>query len=67
MSSTYYPYLVFIAALLWATDAPFRTMLAINLDSSLIVLIEHLINLVIIIPLFVMGWKEIRVLHRKHR
>ena len=67
MSSKYYPYLVFIAALLRATDAPFRTMLAINLDSSLIVLIEHLINLVIIIPLLVMGWKEIKNLHRKDR
>ena len=34
------PYLIFFAAMLWATDAPFRLHLTQDLPSNLIVLVE---------------------------
>ncbi len=46
----YGTYLIFLAAMLWATDAPFRVHLTQNLPSSLIVLIEHFIDVLFIIP-----------------
>lgn len=45
------PLLVFLAAMLWATDAPFRTYLTKDLSSSFIVFVEHFINLVFVLPL----------------
>lgn len=59
------PYLVFLAAMLWASDAPFRFHLAQTLDSSFIVLIEHLINSLIILPFLFINWKEIKSLSWK--
>ncbi len=47
----YGTYLIFLAAMLWATDAPFRLHLTQDLPSSLIVLIEHFIDVLFIIPL----------------
>lgn len=47
------PWLVFIAALLWAVDAPFRKFLTQDLSSTAIVLMEHiLIATVVLIFLF---------------
>jgi drug/metabolite transporter (DMT)-like permease len=59
------PWLVFIAAMLWATDAPFRVHLTKELSSSFIVLAEHFIDVLFILP--VLWWKrrEIKALGGK--
>ena len=59
------PLLIFIAAMLWATDAPFRYHLTRTLDSSFIVLIEHAINVLLILPFIFAGWREIKSLKWK--
>lgn len=41
-------WLVFIAAMLWASDAPFRVGLITELPTEFIVLVEHLISLVVL-------------------
>jgi len=43
-------YFVFFAALLWACDAPFRVHLSESLPTSIIVLVEHFIGLLIVAP-----------------
>ena len=50
LSYQYGPYLVFAAAMLWASDAPFRVHLTESLSSDLIVLAEHLIVAVLLLP-----------------
>lgn len=57
--------MVFIAAMLWATDAPFRVHLTKELSSSFIVLAEHFIDVLFILP--VLWWKrrEIKTLGGK--
>ena len=50
LSYQYGPYLVFAAAMLWASDAPFRVHLTESLSSDLIVLAEHLIVSVLLLP-----------------
>src|SRR6185503_4783063 len=60
------PYLVFVAALLWATDAPFRVHLTQTLSSNFIVLAEHLVDVIIILPIFLMNWREMKQLRPKH-
>jgi len=59
------PILIFIAAMLWATDAPFRFHLTRTLDSSFIVLAEHFLNVLLILPFIFAGWKEIKALNWK--
>lgn len=54
------PFLVALAAMLWATDAPFRTHLTAELSSSFIVLAEHGINLLFAIPLLFFNWRDLR-------
>ena len=53
------PLLVFIAAMLWATDAPFRTHLTVDLSASFIVLAEHAVNLLFVIPILFFNWREL--------
>jgi drug/metabolite transporter (DMT)-like permease len=53
------PLLVFAAAMLWATDAPFRTYLTKDLSSSFIVLAEHAVNLLFVIPVLFFNWREL--------
>ncbi|HUP81638.1 MAG TPA: DMT family transporter [Pirellula sp.] len=53
------PMLVFFAAMLWATDAPFRTHLTADLSSSFIVLAEHAVNLLFVIPILFFNWREL--------
>jgi drug/metabolite transporter, DME family len=53
------PALVFFAAMLWATDAPFRTHLTTELSSSFIVLAEHAVNLLFVIPVLFFNWREL--------
>ena len=61
----YAPLLVFLAAMLWATDAPFRVHLTKDLSSSFIVLIEHFINLIFVIPLLIASRGEFALLKRR--
>lgn len=60
------PWLVVLAALLWAVDAPFRKFLTADLSSTAIVLMEHLVIAVLVL-LFLfrylpelknLSWKE---------
>lgn len=59
------PFLVFLAAMLWATDAPFRFYLTQGLNPSFIVLMEHVINVFLTLPFLLLGWKEMRALNWK--
>ncbi len=59
------PILVFIAAMLWATDAPFRYHLTQNLSASFIVLAEHAVNILLILPFIFSGWREIKAMSPK--
>ncbi len=53
------PLLVFAAAMLWATDAPFRTHLTADLSSEFIVLAEHAINFLLVLPILFFNWREL--------
>lgn len=52
----YGPWLVFLAAMLWASDAPFRVHLTKELPSTLIVLLEHAVDVLFILP--ILWWKR---------
>jgi drug/metabolite transporter (DMT)-like permease len=54
------PYLIFIAAMLWATDAPFRMHLTKDLNSNFIVLAEHLVDVLFIAPVLIVGYKRLK-------
>ena len=55
------PWLVTIAALLWAVDAPFRKYLTGGLSSTTIVLMEHLVIAVLVL---VFLWRYLPELKR---
>lgn len=61
------PLLIISCAFLWATDAIFRLPLANSIDSSTIVLLEHVICLLATLPLFLLRRKETRALGWKGR
>lgn len=54
------PLLVFFAAMLWATDAPFRSQLTQELSSAFIVLAEHGVNLLFALPILFFNWRELK-------
>lgn len=54
------PLLIVFAAALWATDAPFRSHLTQELSSNFIVLAEHAVDLLVALPLLLLGWRELR-------
>ncbi len=56
------PILIFIAAMLWATDAPFRVYLTQSLTASTIVLLEHVISFVILLPITISCFHEFKKL-----
>jgi len=58
------PALVFLAAMLWATDAPFRAELTQGLSSSFIVLAEHGVNLLFAIPVLLFNWRSLGSLRK---
>ena len=60
---TYGTYLVFFAAMLWATDAPFRIHLTQALSSNFIVLGEHTVDMLFALPLLIWGFSEVRKLN----
>ena len=59
------PYLIFFAAMLWATDAPFRLHLTKDLSSSLIVLGEHFFDILVAVPILILNWAELKKLSLK--
>lgn len=59
------PYLIFLAAMLWATDAPFRVYLTQSLPSEFIVLVEHLIDVIIVAPIVFMFRSQLKALKIK--
>lgn len=59
------PVFIFLAAMLWATDAPFRFHLTQTLSADFIVLAEHAVNVLLILPFIFLGWKEIKTLTSK--
>ncbi len=58
-------FLVFLAAMLWATDAPFRVFLTQGLSSNFIVLGEHLIDVLFVLPILFYSWRSLRELSLK--
>jgi drug/metabolite transporter (DMT)-like permease len=54
------PILVTFAAMLWAVDAPFRKLLTIELSSPAIVLMEHLLVSVCVLPLLLTRIAELK-------
>lgn len=52
--------LVFLAAMLWATDAPFRVFLTQGLSSNFIVLGEHLVDLLFVLPILALSWRALK-------
>src|SRR5882672_3640488 len=59
---TFGPLIVLFAAMLWATDAPFRVHLTQTLSSNFIVLGEHAIDLLFVLPVLAMGWGDLKKL-----
>ena len=59
------PYLIFLAAMLWATDAPFRLHLTQGLSSNFIVLGEHTIDVLFCLPILAGAFGEIKKLGAK--
>ena len=57
--------LVFIAAILWATDAPFRAYLTHGLDATVIVFGEHAIDVLFSIPIIAMLWRELKNISKR--
>lgn len=51
--------------MLWASDAPFRVHLTQELSSSFIVLAEHLIDILIVLPILFFTWHEVKQLNAK--
>lgn len=56
------PYLIMVAASLWAVDAVFRTQLTTVIPSSAIVFLEHTIGFLILSPIFFQNWEKIKKL-----
>lgn len=59
------PMLVFFAAMLWASDAPFRLHLSKELNSSFIVLAEHFVDVLFMLPVLFISFSEIKKLTYK--
>ena len=59
------PYLIFFAAMLWATDAPFRLHLTKDLPSNFIVLGEHFFDILVAVPILFMNWADFKKLTLK--
>jgi len=59
------PFLVLLAAMLWATDAPFRVYLTEGLHSNFIVFAEHAVDLLIAIPILFLNWSNLAQLTRR--
>ena len=58
-------FLVFLAAMLWATDAPFRSFLTQGLSSEFIVLGEHFVDVLFVLPILFFSWRSLKNLSFK--
>lgn len=56
------PGLIFLAAMLWATDAPFRAHLTEELSSNFIVFAEHGVDVIFAIPILAYFWGDLKKL-----
>ena len=61
----YAPYLILFAAMLWATDAPFRNQLTQELPSGFIVLAEHFVDVLVVLPVLWLNRKRLKDLSAK--
>ena len=59
------PYLIFLAAMLWATDAPFRVHLIKNFSSNFIVLAEHFFDVLIVLPIIIIHFSQLKLLRAR--
>lgn len=59
------PWLIVAAAMLWATDAPFRKYLTGELPSGIIVLSEHILIGLFMLPVLLRHWSEFKSLRPK--
>ena len=59
------PWLVTLAAMLWAVDAPFRKFLTTELSSTTIVLMEHILIAFLVLPLLVPRLAELKNLNKR--
>ncbi len=59
------PFLVLLAAVLWATDAPFRLHLTTDLSSNFIVLGEHFFDVLIVLPILWLNRAALKTLTYK--
>ncbi len=59
------PWLVTLAAVLWAIDAPFRKFLTTELSSSAIVLMEHILIGALVLPILIPRISELKKLGGK--
>lgn len=57
--------MIFFAAMLWATDAPFRLQLTKDLSSNFIVLGEHFFDILVAVPILFLNWVEVKKLTLK--
>jgi drug/metabolite transporter (DMT)-like permease len=63
--SRFGPGLVLLAAMLWATDAPFRARLTHELPSNFIVFAEHGFDCLVAVPVLLLNWPDMRKLTRR--
>ncbi len=54
------PALIFLAAMLWASDAPFRLHLTQSLSSNFIVFGEHFFDCIVALPILAFGWRDLK-------
>lgn len=54
------PVLIFVAAMLWASDAPFRLHLTQSLSPNFIVFGEHFFDCLAAVPILFFNWSDIR-------
>jgi drug/metabolite transporter (DMT)-like permease len=59
------PWFVTFSAILWAMDAPFRKYLTTQLSSTTIVLMEHILICICILPIFLPRLSELKKLNFK--
>lgn len=59
------PFIIMIAASLWAIDAIFRTQLTYTIPAASIIFLEHLIGFILLSPLFIKNFSEIKKLKIK--
>ncbi len=60
------PFVIMLAASLWAADALFRTELTFRIPAAFIIFFEHLIGFLILSPIFIARRHELKQLTRSN-